>query len=175
MKNLILILVLLSQALNANAFFAKPRAKLNHDISDENMIMALDSGKKVTVEFHNVTVCDKKKCKTVLEIGDSLKDTIKVIGRDLVDELDKKDKQAHHTIEVKYNADAVSGYVTLKDADTGKALHKIKTIVRSDDECYEPTNKVNGKITFPDGEVYILSFDNKCELEKAGATPYENN
>lgn len=174
MRKIILIVVLLVQTLVANAFFAKPRIKLNHDVTDQSLIMALDSGKKFIVEFHNVAVCKQKKCRTKLEVDSSLKDTIKVIGKE-VDKLDKHDKQAHHTIEVEYNAKSVNGYVTLKDADSGEILNKIKVMVRNDNYCYETTEKIQGKITFPDGDAYIMDFNNKCELEKAGAVLYEKN
>ena len=157
----------------AQAFFSKPRVKLNHDLTNDSLIMALDSGKKITVEFHNVALCGKKRCYNTLEVGDSLKDTIKVIGYDTTDKLDKGDKQAHHTIEVIYNAKAVNGYVTLKDAKTDEVLNRIKVIVRADTYCHQAKTNPKGKITFPDGNSYILNFPNQCELERAGATPYE--
>lgn len=175
MRNFILILLILNSTLNADAFFAKPRVKLNHDVTDDNLIMALDSGKKVTVEFHNVTVCKEKECYTVLEIPDNLKNSIKVIGAKASDKLDKADKQAHHTIEVEYNTKASTGYVNLKDPETNAVLHKIKVLIKNDTYCYEANNPVKGKLSFPDGAVYILNFDNQCELEKAGAKLYENN
>lgn len=178
MRKITLVLAILIQAsltLSANAFFAKPRVKLNHDVTDDSLIMALDSGKKVTVEFHNVALCGKKRCYNTLEVGDSLKDTIKVIGYNTKDKLDKGSKQAHHTIEVKYDAKPVTGYVTLKDADSGKVLNKIKVMVRGDEYCFEAKNKVKGKLTFPGGDSYIMDFDNMCELENAGATLYEKN
>lgn len=178
MRKIILVLAILIQAsflLEANAFFAKPRVKLNHDVTDDSLILALDSGKKVTVEFHNVALCGNDECYNILEVGDSLKDTIKVIGYDTVDKLDKGDRQAHQTIEVKYNAKPVTGYVTLKDANTKEVLNKIKVMVRGDEYCFEATEKVQGKLTFPDGDSYIMNFDNKCELENAGATLYEKN
>jgi len=178
MRKVILVLAILIQAsfiLDVSACFVKPRVKLNHDVTDDSLIMALDSGKEFIVEFHNVALCGNDECYNILEVGDSLKDTIKVIGYDTIDKLDKGDHQAHHTIKVKRNAKPVTGYVTLKDADTKKVLNKIKVMVRGDEYCFEETNRVQGEVTFPDGDSYIMNFNNMCELENSGATLYEKN
>jgi hypothetical protein len=175
MKKILLVLALLIQPLvllNAKAVFAKPRAKLIHNAADELMVLVIPSGKKYIVRFNGVN-CSTKKCKTTLELGDTLTSQAKVIGSKPYSKYSKSKKRTYHTIEVKYGADSANGYGFIKDKSTGETLAKIKIIIKDDTYCFSRGPSVQGLVSFPDGEKYILNFDNMCQLERAGATIYE--
>lgn len=175
MKKIFLIFALLLQPLmllDAKAFFAKPRAKLIHNAADELMVLVIPSGKRYIVRFNGVE-CSTKKCKTVLELGNTLTSQAKVIGSKPYSKYSKSKKRTYHTIEVKYGAESANGYAWIKDKATGETLAKIKTIVKDDTYCLSKGTPVQGLVTFPEGDKYILNFDNMCQLERAGATIYE--
>jgi hypothetical protein len=175
MKKTILVLALSLQPLmlpDAKAFFAKPRAKLIHNAADELMVLVLPSGKKYIVRFNGVE-CSSKKCKTVLELGNTLTSQAKVIGSKPYSKYSKSKKRSYHTIEVKYGAESANGYGYIKDKSTGDKLAKVKIIIKDDTYCLSKGTPAQGLVSFPEGDKYILNFDNMCQLERAGATIYE--